>query len=119
MRNCVECASSDKILKCRTQPIVKRKQADGPWSDISIDILGPVRRNTHDKYVLVCMDMYSRWPEIKVVNSIESSVVIGFLDELFEREGFPSSLLSDNGVQFTPKIFEDFLSSREVSLYWS
>lgn len=94
--------------------MVVREESEAPWSDVAIDILGPIKLKSRDHYVLVCVDMFSHWPEIKVVNSVVSSVVIEFLDSLFEREGVPKSLLSDNGVQFTSSVVEEFLSSRGI-----
>lgn len=50
-----------------------------------------------------------------MVNSVESGVVIEFLEELFECEGFQLTLLSDNGIQFTSLVMEEFLSSRGIN----
>lgn len=56
---CTECACCDTIFKCLTQPMVIREQAPGLWTDISIDILGPVKLKTWDRYLIVCIDMFS------------------------------------------------------------
>ncbi|KAJ1105890.1 hypothetical protein NDU88_003294 [Pleurodeles waltl] len=114
VRECIECSSCDEILKCRTKPMVLREQASGPWSDITIDIVGPEGINSFDRYVLVYLDMFSHWPKVKFVSSVELKVIIEFLEDVFEKEGFPRSILSDNGVQFTSKEVVGFLRERGV-----
>ena len=37
------------------------------------------------RYLIVAYDLRSKWPEVRAVNSVTSSVVISFLEELFLR----------------------------------
>lgn len=63
-----------------------------------MDILGPIRGEHATSYVIVLMDLYSRWVEVSCVQDISSSAVIRFLEGVFKRESFPRYLLTDNGV---------------------
>lgn len=42
---------------------------------------------------------------------ISSTCIIKFLNEVFKRESFPNSVLSDNSPQFYSAKFEDYLKT--------
>ena len=66
-------------------------------------------------YLIVLMDMFSRWPEVCFTKNIETRHVISFLKDVFGKEGIPGSLLSDNGVQFVSKEMGAFLKEYGVN----
>lgn len=74
-----------------------------------MDILGPITGEHATSYVIVLMDLYSRWVEVSCVQDISSSAVIRFLEGVFKRESFPRYLLTDNGVQFCSHETESYL----------
>jgi hypothetical protein len=49
------------------------KLPDGPWKKIAIDLSGPY---ANGDYLLVLIDYYSRFPEVEIIRSITSSVVV-------------------------------------------
>lgn len=114
VRECNECSKCDKILKPRVQPMTVRTLPKEAWEVVVIDILGPIRYSSVDKYIIVLVDLFSRWPEIKVTNSIETRDIVLFLEGLFEKKGFPVILQSDNGVQFTSHKMVKFLESKGI-----
>ncbi|CAH8629503.1 unnamed protein product [Schistosoma haematobium] len=75
-----------------------------PWSRIHVDFAGPFQGT----YFLVCVDAYSKWPEIFPINQITSQQTIMKLRQLFSRFGVPDVLVTDNGTQFISSIFSDF-----------
>ena len=92
----------------------------GPWQDLAIDMCGPFPGGDS---LLVVVDYYSRWAEVKVVKSTTTTVVIRSLKAMFSTHGIPLSITSDNGPQFVSKEYRDFLeengiSSRHVTPYW-
>ena len=78
---------------------------NGPWEKIEIDLTGPF---TGRHYCLVLMDYYSRYPEVKILQSITSTTVINKLIKLFSH-GYPREIISDNGRQFVSEEMENFL----------
>ena len=48
---------------------------------------------------MVCMDYYSKWPEIADVDGISSDQIITKLGKIFGRLGYPKTLVSDNDKQ--------------------
>ncbi|CAI2724010.1 unnamed protein product [Schistosoma spindalis] len=75
-----------------------------PWSCVQINFAGPFQGT----YFLICVDAYSKWPEIIPMNQVTSQDTIMELRQLFSRFGVPNILVSDNGTQFTSSIFSDF-----------
>ena len=64
------------------------------WSTISLDIVGELHGvPPHAKYLLVLIDLHSKWPEIRAVSHITSSYVIEFLADMFARWGVPVLML--------------------------
>ncbi|XP_058816836.1 uncharacterized protein K02A2.6-like [Topomyia yanbarensis] len=77
----------------------------GPWERIHIDYAGPVA----DTMLLIIVDVYSKWFEVKITSSTTTAATVNILDELFTAYGAPITLVSDNGPQFTASEFKSFL----------
>ena len=57
------------------------------------------------------MDVATRWPEICKATT---AVIVSQLKKLFCTNGFPTTLLSDNGPQFCSAGFEAFLKHHGI-----
>ena len=64
--------------------------------------------------LLTYTDMATRWPEAVPLCKTTTRVVIYQLKAIFCRNGFPTSLVSDNGTQFTSKLFTMFLKANGI-----
>ncbi|XP_022826768.1 uncharacterized protein K02A2.6-like [Spodoptera litura] len=95
-------------------PMKRRELPSAPWVDVAIDLLGPLPSND---YLLVIIDYYSRYKEIKITKSIMSSQIIKILKEIFSRLGYPVSITADNGRQFISTEFRSFLQECNITLY--
>ncbi|XP_058836807.1 uncharacterized protein K02A2.6-like [Topomyia yanbarensis] len=85
----------------------------GPWERIHIDYAGPVA----DTMLLIIVDAYSKWFEVKITTSTTTAATINILDELFTTYGAPITLVSDNGPQFTASEFKSFLQRSGVKYH--
>ncbi|XP_053605087.1 uncharacterized protein K02A2.6-like [Plodia interpunctella] len=81
-----------------------------PWSRVHIDFAGPFQ----NKYFLILVDAYSRWPEIFMVNNTTSATVIRHLRLTFATHGLCEVLVSDNGTSFVSAEMEDFLRANNI-----
>ena len=71
-----------------------------PWQPVHIDFCGPFL----DKYhAFIISDTYSKWPEVFVTHTANSTFVITALRKCFSREVIPQVLVSDNGTPFTSR----------------
>lgn len=92
----------------------RRELPSAPWVDVAIDLLGPLPSND---YLLVIVDYYSRYKEVKITKNITSSQIINILKEIFSRLGYPASITADNGRQFVSQEFRSFLQECNVTLF--
>ena len=81
----------------------------GPWERIHIDY-APKFKN---RALLIIVDAFSRWVEVGVTapDSTSSSKTIEILSGIFSRYGFPRTVVSDNGPQFSSKKFQTFMKA--------
>ncbi|XP_024868818.1 uncharacterized protein K02A2.6-like [Temnothorax curvispinosus] len=85
----------------------------GPWERIHIDYAGPVT----GVMLLIIVDAYSKWIEVKPTSSTTSAATIAILDELFATYGIPTTVVSDNGTQFTSAEFKAYLQASGVKYH--
>ncbi|KER29820.1 hypothetical protein T265_03616 [Opisthorchis viverrini] len=60
-------------------------------------------------YALIIIDAYSRWPEVFLTTSPSAEFTQQALREVFNHEGVPTVLVTDNGTHFTAKFLEEWL----------
>jgi transposase InsO family protein len=76
---------------------------------MGVDILGPFPRAVGEyRYLFVAIDKFTKWPEATPVVSITQSAVVAFLKSIVCRFGVPSRIITDNGTQFTSRIFQEY-----------
>ena len=108
VRACVVCQSMrSEPPKAQIHPWIYPSR---PWSRLHIDFAGP----TDGKMYFVLIDAYSKFPEIVKVHSTTTEATIKVLREIFSRHGLPEMIVSDNGVQFTSKEFEQFCTNNGI-----
>lgn len=95
-------------------PMKRRELPAAPWVDIAIDLMGPLPNND---YLLVIIDYYSRYKEIKFTKLVTSVQIIKLLKEIFSRLGYPSSITADNGRQFVSEHFKEYLQQCNIKLF--
>lgn len=95
-------------------PMKRRALPAEPWVDVAMDFLGPLPSRD---YLLILVDYYSRYKEIKVMRSITSLDTIKVLKEIFSRLGYPATLTCDNGNQFTSEVFRNYCKECGITVY--
>ncbi|XP_046964591.1 uncharacterized protein K02A2.6-like [Vanessa cardui] len=95
-------------------PLKRRELPTEPWIDTAIDLMGPLPRG---EYLLVLVDYYSRYKEVKICRVITSAEIINHLKDIFSRLGNPVSITADNGRQFTSEEFKTFCSERNITIF--
>ncbi|XP_023238176.1 uncharacterized protein K02A2.6-like [Centruroides sculpturatus] len=81
-----------------------------PWSRVHIDFAGPFL----GKMFLIGIDAKTKYPEIQIMQSTDSSATILALRSWFSRHGLPLHVHSDNGPQFTSREFRMFLAQNGI-----
>lgn len=84
--------------------------ASFPFERIHLDFAGPFLQ----KYFLIIVDAYSKFPVVKILDNITSQTTIKYCREIFATFGLPKILVTDNGPQLVSKQFKDFLKSNGI-----
>jgi transposase InsO family protein len=74
-----------------------------------VDILGPFPRAVGGyRYLFVAIDKFTKWSEATPVVSITQGAAVAFLKSIVCRFGVPSRIITDNGTQFTSRVFQEY-----------
>lgn len=92
----------------------RRELPTQPWVAIAMDFLGPLPSSD---YILVVVDYYSRYKEIKITRDITAKNTVSTLREMFSRLGYPQCINADNAKQFTSRELNDFCKEAGITLY--
>jgi transposase InsO family protein len=79
----------------------------------------PCRRHPGATHLLVAIDKFSKWIEVRPLNSIRSEQAVAFFTNIIHRFGVPNSIITDNGTQFTSKKFLDFCKDHHIRVDWA
>lgn len=79
-----------------------------PFERIAIDILGPLPRTLDgNRYIVVVMDYFTKWPECFAIPNQTAEAVLGpLVDQVFCRFGVPQIIHSDQGRNFESAVFQ-------------
>ena len=86
--------------------------AGAPMERIAVDVLGPLPvSDSGNKYLLVIMDYFSKWPEVHPMPNQEAITVADILvTEVVSRFGVPVSIHSDQGRNFESLLIAEMCS---------
>ena len=103
---CYVCAA-EKGPARRTRAKSQLYQSGAPMERVAVDIAGPLPCTPQgNRYILVAMDYFSKWPEAYGIPDHEAETVAGVLvREFFTRFGIPGELHSVQGWEFQSKVF--------------
>lgn len=80
-----------------------------------IDFMGPFPSSMGNKYILVVVDYVSKWIEVVASPTSDTRVVIKlFKNNIFPRFGVPRLVISNNGLYFISRIFDNLLNKYGV-----
>lgn len=82
-----------------------------PWERVGVDLAGPFPKTERgNKYLLVVVDYFTRWPEAIPIPSMHSHVAArALVEHIFSRFGAPCELHSDQGRTFESTLFREVL----------
>lgn len=119
IKKCSVCKEIKPSNMATTPLMGDRRVATRPWNIIALDYIGPLPRSKAGKqYVLVVLDLFSKWVQLHAFAQISSKTLCAVLtDHWFMRNSVPAILLSDNASTFTSKEFRTLLDNFEIK-HW-
>ena len=106
IHNCIPCAER----KARGKQIINMSMhitARKPCEKIMIDIAGPLSNQNGYKYILVIIDIFTRFPMLIPLRKTESDTIIKALEKRwFSLFGFPEEIISDGAKNFNSELFK-------------
>ena len=92
-----------------------------PLQIVAVDIMGPLPETpTHNRYVLVATDYFTRWTEAYAIPNLTAETVANkLLDEFFLRFSLPEQIHSDQGGQFESKLFQEMARILQIKKTWT
>ena len=111
------------VEKCRICSVTKPRFENPPMSPIfsqapfnclATDYIGPLPASMGFKYCLVVIDVYSRYPFVFPVKSLDSKNLCECFKKIFAICGYPDCILSDRGSNFESREFLTFCTERGI-----
>ena len=103
VKTCPECV---KNSSSPTQPLISSSLPQYPWQKVASDLF-----HFKGKTYMLCVDYFSRYPEVIKLSNTTSKGVIAALKCTFAHHGIPEILLSDNGPQYSSLDMKEFAST--------
>lgn len=116
VKACQSCAVNGRPEK--PAPMVRTVVPKTAWETIALDFNGPYAK-FGGVYILVVVDYRSRYIIARPVKSTSFEQTKRVLDDIFEREGFPESMKSDNGPPFNGDDYSQFCNERGIKAIFS
>lgn len=82
-----------------------------PWEIVTSDFMGPFPRSSKgNTMLLVFHDKLTKWTELIPLHAATTPALINaFRKNVLSRFGWPQTIITDNGKQYTSKAFQEFL----------
>lgn len=107
-RKCTTCAAV-KGPQTRSRGNLRLYNVGAPWERIAVDVAGPFPvTDSGNKYFMVVMDYFTKWPEVFAIPNQEATTVASKLvEEVICRFGVPLEIHSDQGRNFESQVFQE------------
>jgi hypothetical protein len=80
-----------------------------PFTIWGVEILGPFPWAVGGyRFLFVAIDKFTKWPEATPMVSITQGAAVSILKSIICRFGVPSRIITDNGTQFTSRLFQEY-----------
>ena len=113
VKSCNKCQKRNKPKGKNELHSIEAKE---PFYMVGIDFVGPLPiTEKGNKYIIVAMDYFTKWPEAKAVKEATAKEVSTFiLEEIICRHGCPKRILSDRGSHFNNEMIKELMGKFKI-----
>lgn len=97
------CTICQQTVPPKREPLISTPLPSHPWEKLATDLF-----QLKGSMYIILIDYYSHFVEVQKLTSTTTASVIAFLKPMFARYGIPSTLISDNGPQFSSAEMKEF-----------
>ena len=110
VQGCFKCQQNKVLYQRKAGELHPLEIPQGPWQEISIDIIGPLPMSNGMDAIVVIVDRFTKMICLKATTTNVSSEGIAkiYRDDIWKLHGIPRKILSDRGPQFASKFMEEF-----------
>jgi len=107
VKTCIACQKC-KIAQHNKTALENFSVPDQRFTWIHIDLVGPLPPSNGYKYLLTCIDRYTRWPAAIPIEDIHAdTVALALINNWITYFGVPTKITTDQGTQFEAKLFNE------------
>ena len=115
--SCKGCQTAN-VSRHNTPVFGKFTEPTERFDNVHIDIVGPLPYANGFRYLLTCVDRFTRRPEaIPIVDIRAETVADAFFSRWIARYGTPATITTDRGAQFESKLWDN--SCNQLWLIWN
>ena len=113
VKSCDKCQKRGKSNKKNELHIIEIRE---PFYQIGIDFVRPLPiTNNGNKYIIVAMDYFTKWPEARAVKEATAKETSKFIiEEIICRHGCPQKIISDRGSHFNNELIKELMEKFQI-----
>ena len=118
-KSCSQCLKAGKNIKALlgTDNITKLPTLSFANEEINLDFAGPLDAFWgKQKYIILCIDWFTKLPLAKIVGNTSANSVISFLNDYCHLQGFPWKIRVDHGSCFLSHNFKKFCEKFNIEI---
>ena len=113
-RKCIHCQTA-KISRHNKAPVILLPPSTVKFHDIHVDMVDPLPDVEGYKYILTCIDRFSRWAVAEPLKDARAiTVADAFIKCWVQNYGIPQTITTDRGSNFESSLFNDMLKRFDI-----
>jgi len=116
IQGCTRCQQNKVQCQRKAGELHPLEIPEGPWQNISIDMIGPLPKSNGMDAIVVIIDRFTKIIRLEATTTNISSEGIAriYRDEIWKIYRVPRTILSNRGPQFASKFMKDFTKVLET-----